>query len=128
MARSCEDRGSRGSCSFEALIFGFGVVEGDGFSVGVWFCRWKLDFLMDIDWSIYLFIYLFLTAASAKAAEFYSCRSFKLRVSGNCLRGFLLVVLLIGIFFFGGGGFSVIVGVLYFNSCCSLHRRVYLAF
>ena len=41
------------------FILNFGVADGDGISVGSWFCRWKLVFLMDIDWFIYLFIYYF---------------------------------------------------------------------
>ena len=59
------------------VLIGFGVSDGS------WFFRWILVFPMASIGCLFLYLFNFLTAASAKAAEFSLCRSSKLRVSGR---------------------------------------------
>ena len=71
-------------------------------------------------------LFLFLTAASAKAAEFYSCWSFKLRVTDDCF-GFLVGIYFDGDLFFGGGVSTSSSEFYYLTLVAGCLQRVYLA-
>ena len=105
--------------SFLNLFWVLVISFWDGSIDGSWRFCW------DFVWNFYFI----LTAASAKAAEFFLWLSYKLRVSGRRLRCFdmtfwaLISGFLVGIdfdwdSFLRRGRFYVIVGVLLFNSCC----------